>query len=158
MKYYIYLGGIKLPEPCVMPCVPTLWVKKLEPSAKWFKEVLGFSSVYERENTEGEPILIHLRKGMNQDLLLAPDPDGFAVNRKERGLGMTLTFIVEDDIDDLAGDVWSNGGEIVSGPAEEPWNVRDVVIKDPNGYRIRLSQMTAAGSSGEVLKMVSCCR
>lgn len=140
-----------------MLCVPMLWVKKLQTSASWFKEVLGFSSVYEQEDGDGQPVLIHLRKGLNQDLLLAPDPPEFTAKRKERGLGMTLAFIVDEDIDELASEVWSCGGEIVSPPTDQASNIRDVVIRDPNGYLIRLSRLAVARPNGELLKMVRCC-
>lgn len=145
-------GGVNL-----MLCIPMIWVKKLRTSASWFNEVLGFSSVYEQKDDEGQPVMIHMRKGLNQDLLLAPDPPGFTARRQERGLGMTLAFIVDEDIDELASEVWSCGGEIVSPPTDQASNIRDVVIRDPNGYLIRLSRLANARPVGELIRMAKCC-
>lgn len=129
-----------------MPSFPTLAVIDLAASTRWYQEVLGFKLVFEMPNTEGRLILTHLRWTKYADLLLVPGGDHLA--SESRGAGVTLTFnLFTGDVDKLAEEARARGAEIVSGPATQPWNTREVTILDPDGYRLKFSQVVDKDAS-----------
>ena len=56
-----------------------------------------------------------------------------------KGIGVSLNFNLLDrfdgDIDAFAGHARSQGAA-VTGPVTQPWNVREVTVLDPDGYRL----------------------
>ncbi len=42
----------------------------------------------------------------------------------------------EGKVDALVEQAKANGANIASGPLDQPWNVREVTILDPDGYRL----------------------
>lgn len=117
----------------VMPQFVTLDAANLLDSSQWYVHVLGFSVVFELPGQ-----LVHLRRDRYQDILLRPaagPPSGL------RGVGATVCLTVggPDDVDRLADRAQSCGATIVEGPINRPWNVRELVLSDPDGYRLSLS-------------------
>jgi PhnB protein len=45
---------------------------------------------------------------------------------------MTLVFV--DDVDGVVERAVARGGAVLDGPAEQPWVVRQAIIRDPEGY------------------------
>jgi hypothetical protein len=82
--------------------------------------------------------MVHLRRERYQDLLLFPSPSDSPV---EPGEGLTINFLPgEVSLDALAEQVRAAGSTQVEGPLERPWNVRELTVYDPDGYRIRFSE------------------
>ncbi|HEY9528550.1 MAG TPA: hypothetical protein VIR02_15785, partial [Anaerolineales bacterium] len=56
-----------------------------------------------------------------------------------KGLGVSLNFGMFDrfdgDIDAFAGHARQHGAH-VTGPISQPWNVREVTVLDPDGYKL----------------------
>jgi catechol 2,3-dioxygenase-like lactoylglutathione lyase family enzyme len=114
------------PEFYPMPSFPTLSVRDLEASARWYRDALGFSSVF------AMPMLVHLRWARYADLLLKP-----AANTTEKkGVGITLSYSVADGLDALAGRARAAGAVFLHEPADWPWNARDFTIADPDGFAL----------------------
>ena len=71
------------------------------------------------------------------DLLIALPRDGKQI-REPRGAGVSLSFQMlerfDGSVDALAEQAMANGANIVAGPLDQPWNVREVTILDPDGY------------------------
>lgn len=122
-----------------MPLFPTLIVADLEASSKFYQEVLGFKHIFTMPGLGGQPALIHLRWLKYADLLIALPRDGQEI-QKPRGTGISLSFQMlerfEGSVDALAEQAQARGANIVSGPLDQPWNVRELTILDPDGYRL----------------------
>jgi uncharacterized glyoxalase superfamily protein PhnB len=73
------------------------------------------------------------------DLLIASPRDDQAIP-EPRGAGVSLSFQMlerfEGSVDALAEQAKAKGTKIVSGPLGQPWNVREMTILDPDGYRL----------------------
>jgi catechol 2,3-dioxygenase-like lactoylglutathione lyase family enzyme len=122
-----------------MPSFPILAVRDLEASSKWYQEVLAFKHIFTMPEPGGEPSLVHLRWLKYADLLLARPLDGKDLPGP-KGVGVTLSFQMLDrfdgNIDAFAEQAGEMGARIISGPIEQPWNVRELTILDPDGYRL----------------------
>lgn len=120
----------------VMPAFATLRVRDLDASRRWYVEGLGFIVLAELPGPSGETALMHLRRWRYQDILLAPahDPDIPTAS------GIRLTFSAHGtDLDALAAQAHATGGGVVEGPFATPWNTRDLVARDPDGYEVALT-------------------
>lgn len=121
-----------------MPSFPTLLVSDLETSSRFYQEALGFKHVFTMPGPGGAPALAHLRWVKYADLLLARPRNGQALP-PPRGQGVFLTFNLFDrfngDIESFARQAREKGAQ-VDGPVTQPWNVREVTVIDPDGYRL----------------------
>ncbi len=120
----------------VMPAFATLRVSDLAASRRWYVEGLGFAVLAEVPGPSGSVALLHLRRWRYQDLLLAPgrSPD------VQPARGIRLTFSAHTtDLDALVAQARAMGsavGGALEGPSATPWNTRDVVARDPDGYEV----------------------
>ena len=56
---------------------------------------------------------------------------------RAKGAGISLSFLVQTEtIDDMAARLEASGVEIAEGPVSRPWNTRDIVVVDPDGFRL----------------------
>ncbi len=123
-----------------MPAFPMLAVSDLAASAGWYQEVLGFHSVFTMAGPGDQPILAHLRWARYADLLLTGGGRSIA---GAKGAGVTLNFAMfaaNRTVDELAEHARARGAQIASGPADQPWNTREVTILDPDGYRLTFTE------------------
>ncbi len=117
-----------------MPTFPTLAVKNLSASSNWYQEIIGFRLIY-----NAGPFMIHLRWAKYADLLLIMEQKQIV---DTKGLGVSLNFAVtQEPIDHLAEKIIKKGGTINNGPIDQPWNVREFSILDPDGYKIVFNQI-----------------
>ncbi len=132
-----------MPDPNVeiypMPSFPMLRVSDLVASGKWYQEALGFQHVATLPGRDGQPSLIHLRWAKYADVLLVPEGEPI---EGPCGLGVTLSYtLMEGSVDVLAERARQAGANILHGPVDQPWNVREVVIADPDGYRLSFTRV-----------------
>lgn len=119
-----------------MPMFPTLAVRDVGASVGWYSEVLGFGTVFVLPGADGVPVLGHLRWRKYADLLLVPD-EGGSESEREKGVGVSLSFLVGDvSVDAMAERLEGRGVELDEGPVMRPWNTREIVVVDPDGYRL----------------------
>lgn len=124
-----------------LPSFPTLVVSDLVHSARWYREALGFQLILSMPDEDERAIFAHLRWSPKAELLLVgEDPE--APIPGPRGLGVTLSFTLFDglSIDELAARAKSHGAEILVAPVDRPWHAREVLILDPDGYRLLFTQ------------------
>jgi catechol 2,3-dioxygenase-like lactoylglutathione lyase family enzyme len=115
-----------------MPMFATLAVRDIRASLSWYTAGLGFIDLFTVPGRRGEPVLVHLRRWQFQDLLLRPARE--PARQPAAPGGCTLSFAsVYDELDALAGRARAHGGGQVDGPADTPWNTRDVTTADPDG-------------------------
>jgi catechol 2,3-dioxygenase-like lactoylglutathione lyase family enzyme len=115
-----------------MPMLINLKVANLDSSVEWYEKALGFRVVYR------QPELIHLRRERYQDILLFPSSTDETVSPGE---GVVVQFQAGDiSVSEIAKIARQVGATAVDGPVEQPWNVREVTVHDPDGYRLRFSE------------------
>jgi catechol 2,3-dioxygenase-like lactoylglutathione lyase family enzyme len=121
-----------------MPSFPTLVVSDLEASSTFYQTALGFKHIFTMPGPGGQPALVHLRWIKYADLLLTKPRNGHEL-AEPKGVGIALNFGLFDcfdgDIDALAEHARKRGAK-VEGPINQPWNVREVSILDPDGYKL----------------------
>ena len=113
-----------------MPSFPTLAVRDLAASMRWYEDVLGFQTVFVMPGPGGGPALAHLRWARYADLMLRPDG---ALATGGKGVGVMLTFAVPEGLDALAERARTHGATILREPGDRPWNARDFALADPDG-------------------------
>lgn len=115
-----------------MPMFVNLEVLNLDISAGWYQQALGFREVYH------VPGLIHLRRDRYQDVLLIPSASG---GFDSPGKGVVIQLQAgEVSVDEIAENARQSTPTSVEGPLDRPWNVREVTVQDPDGYRLRFSE------------------
>ncbi len=124
-----------------MPLFVKLSVRDVAASAEWYKDALGFRSVYTLVGENGTQVLNHLRLGHYQDLMLIAQPQSLSESTKGQGVVINLT--IDKDMDSLAQRAKSAGAR-VEGPVETQWNTREVTVSDPDGYVLTFSQIVDA--------------
>lgn len=115
-----------------MPMFVNLEVSNIDISAEWYQQALGFREVYR------VPGLIHLRRDRYQDVLLFPSESG-GLDSPGKGIVIQLQA-GEVSVDEIAENVRQSTPTSVEGPLDRPWNVREVTVQDPDGYRLRFSE------------------
>jgi uncharacterized glyoxalase superfamily protein PhnB len=125
-----------------MPLFPILVVHDLDTSSMWYQDVLGFKLIFSMPGLGGVVSLVHLRWVKYADLMIARPRDGEEL-LKPRGAGVSLNFQLFDrfngDINAFAKKVSEKGANI-AGPIDQPWNVREVTVLDPDGYQLTFTQ------------------
>lgn len=111
-----------------MPMFVKLNVRDLEKSVKWYREAVGFEAVFVMQG------MAHLRGAKYQDVMLLA---GGAAD-EEKGIGVTINFSAVE-IDSLADQARNANADIVEGPVIRPWNAKELVVKDIDGYTITFS-------------------
>ena len=121
-----------------MPSFPTLIASDVDASSRFYQNVLGFKHIFTMPGPDGQPSLIHLRWTKYADLLITRSRNGKELP-EPRGVGISLNFNMFEhfngDMDAFAKHARENGAN-VTGPVDQPWNVREVTIVDPDGYKL----------------------
>jgi uncharacterized glyoxalase superfamily protein PhnB len=142
-----------------MPFFVRLIVSNLDVSSKFYQETLGFKHIFTMPGPGGKAMLVHLRWSKYADLLLSLSRDGKPVP-EPRGAGVTLSFQMlerfDGSVDALADQAKARGANIASGPLDQPWNVRELTIFDPDGYQLVFTTpLNTKLDFDEVLKRVA---
>jgi lactoylglutathione lyase len=93
-----------------------------------FYAALGF------EQVGADGTFVHMHYVDGGDVFLVPTPPGVQVDAR-RGYGVLLCFKTRRDVTELGGTAVKLGAK-VEGPDEKPWNTRELVVVDPDGYRL----------------------
>lgn len=100
-----------------------------------FYDALGFELVF------ADSLFTHLRWGPGADVFLVTAPAGREVPAP-RGAGVLICFTVgalvaRPSVDALAATARAQVPvPVVDGPRDQPWFTREVVVMDPDGYRV----------------------
>lgn len=97
-----------------------------------FYEALGFTRV------GADGAFIHLRWQDSGDVLLVATPTRVRLEGK-RGWGVLLCFTTETDVQVLADRARALNAP-TQGPEVQPWHTRDLIVTDPDGYRLNFVQ------------------
>jgi catechol 2,3-dioxygenase-like lactoylglutathione lyase family enzyme len=113
-----------------MPVFLTLTVADIDRTVDWYTNGLDFISLFAIPGPDSRPALVHLRRWRYQDILVR---EGEPSAGGEWTLGVMAAV---DQLDEIAQRARAHGGGVVEGPADTPWNTRDVRVTDPDGYTV----------------------
>lgn len=126
-----------------MSMFPTFEVTDVRASIDWYSEVLGFIVIYEMPDSDGQISMVHLRREKYQDVILVAEKDHEYDHIIKKGAGVAITFQYsglgddpEMSLDDFASMLREAGADVLEGPVNRPWNTREIVVSDPDGYRL----------------------
>lgn len=109
-----------------------LLVSDVDASARFY-EALGFV----KDGTDG--IFLHLRWQQDAHVYLVRTPAHAALEGR-RGVGVLLGFTSQQpDVAEVAGRAVRLQAT-VEGPRTTPWHTRELVVTDPDGYRLNFVQ------------------
>ena len=125
---------------------PTFEVDDVRTSIEWYTDVLDFIVMYEMPGPDGKTYMAHLRKEKHQDLIVVAADNHNYENLIKKGAGVSITFQYfgmtgdqKGSIDDFASKIREAGANVLEGPVDKPWNTRELVVSDPDGYRLIFS-------------------
>ncbi|MDU0477588.1 VOC family protein [Staphylococcus chromogenes] len=125
-----------------MPIFNKVLVKDIEKAEKWYEKTIGFKSVFKFRNDKNEVLMNHLRLEKYQDLML------ISQTNFEVGNSIYLNILVKD-IEEKSKNISQKF--IVSQLEEQPWNAKEMTIKDPDGHLITLTQSNISDTDFEKL-------
>ncbi|MEO7712795.1 MAG: VOC family protein [Gemmatimonadaceae bacterium] len=114
----------------------SLTVRDIHASLAWYRDVLGFNVDREMAR-DGILRAVALQAGPVR-LLLNQD-DGAKGLDRDKGAGLSLMLTTRQSVDVIAARIRSNGGSLVSEPADMPWGARVFRVRDPDGYAFAVS-------------------
>lgn len=120
---------------------PSFTVNDLEKSLAWYRDVLGFGVEELWKDDKGKVMGVSLKAG---DVSFMIGQDDWKKGRdRKKGEGFRIYCETKKSVDDLAKRIESKGGRLDSGPADQPWGVRDISLTDPDGFKITIARSLA---------------
>lgn len=116
-----------------MPLFVKLKVTNIEASKNWYKEVLNFNSIFDFNDINGNISMVHLRGQKYQDLMLLKaeqvnPSDSVSIN------------LFSKDINAIYQSAIDNNTRIIQEPIIQPWNAKELIIQDINGYLFTITE------------------
>jgi catechol 2,3-dioxygenase-like lactoylglutathione lyase family enzyme len=121
-------------------CVPFLQVSDARRSAEFYCDRLGFEREWEHQLEPGLPRVIALRLGAIR-LFLTEHPESAAG---------ALVYVYVADADERARAAVRAGAALEWGPVDQPWHMRELQVRDPDGNKLRFGQQLAEAAPGDV--------
>lgn len=112
---------------------PSMTVKDLAQSTVWYRDVLGFK-IEEQHERDGKLRAVSFSAGGIR-LLLNQDDGAKGVDRV-KGVGMSLYITTRQSVDEIAKRIQSKGFALDVEPADMPWGVRMISLRDPDGFKL----------------------
>ncbi len=114
----------------------SITVKDLQKSLAWYTDVVGFA-IDRRIERDGILRGVSLRAGevrisINQD-------DGAKGWERVKAEGFSLRITTNQNVDEIAKQIKAAGGILDSEPADMPWGVRMIRLRDLDGFKFSIS-------------------
>lgn len=121
-----------------MPMFALMETADVRGLTEWYRTALGFGVMFEMPpGPGGQPMLAHLRRRKYQDVLIRLG------ETRDAGAATALCFEAADEVDAIyaqAAAAAPVGRARVDAPVDQPWNVREVRIVDPEGRTLVFTQ------------------
>jgi lactoylglutathione lyase len=114
---------------------PTFTVNDIERSVQFYTGVLGFIVI--EEMTDGAALKGALLKAGVSTLGLSQD-DWAKGRDRQKGEGVRIWCRTAQDIDAMAKRITAAGGRLAEDPKNQPWGVRSLSVKDPDGFLLTI--------------------
>lgn len=116
----------------------SLTVQDLEKSLAWYRDVVGFWVANQHER-EGKVMAVSLKAG-HVRILISQDDGQRGPRVKGEGFSIYITTV--QDVDELARRIKARGATLDMEPTDTPWGARVFRLRDPDGFRIAISNET----------------
>lgn len=100
-------------------------------TARWWTEAMGFTLWMEPDGWK------FVRRG-GCSIMLGECPD--AIPPAELGDHSYFAYVVLDDLDAYHAEIAGNDVDILSGPVDKPWGMREMAVRTPDGHRVMFGQ------------------
>lgn len=108
-----------------------LAVPDVAATAAWWTGRMGFTLWMEPDGWK------FVRRG-GCSIMLGECPD--AIDPADLGEHQYFAYILVDDLDAYHAEIAPQGVEILSGPADKPWGMREMAVRTPDGHRVMFGQ------------------
>ena len=114
---------------------PVLLVPDVLASLEWYRDVLGCETVpWEEEPSDygyatRDGCTIHLGCGERAH-----------PNAELRPPDMCDVYLWVDDVETLHAELIERGADVVLPPTDQPWRLREIRVRDPNGYILGIGE------------------
>lgn len=132
-----------------MPIYTTVPATDVVVSARWYVAALGFGIMYVGPEVGGTPMLVHLRRGKYQDVLLTPAREEVVAS----GAGGAQVVFAAGDVDALAERAHAAAAvsrSRVEGPTPTPWGAPELRVTDPDGHVLVFYGAPAQPPAGDI--------
>jgi uncharacterized glyoxalase superfamily protein PhnB len=109
---------------------PVLAVHDLDRSGAWYRDVLGC------ELTDPDPGNWRFCRAGEVIFMLGRCPDVPAAS--ELGDHSYIAYLHIDDVDGFYAHAVAVGAEVLKAPRDEPWGMREIALRSPDGHRFML--------------------
>jgi catechol 2,3-dioxygenase-like lactoylglutathione lyase family enzyme len=124
------------------PVAPEFFVRNVDASIAFYIDVLGFTLVRSEPDGDGPRTFAVVARG-DAEFLLAHEAFLGSANRAAlpypRASGVDIRLMV-DDVDAVFARVAGAGARIVLPLKDQEYGLRDFIVADPDGFRIRFAQ------------------
>ena len=128
----------------LVPITVELFVPDVDASARFYTEKLGFELMrMERGSIDGSERATFAVVGLGRAAFLIAHRSLEGGLALPPGGGAIDIRIVVDDVDGLYGRARDSGVDIVQELADRDYGLRDFIIEDPDGFRLRFASPTA---------------
>jgi catechol 2,3-dioxygenase-like lactoylglutathione lyase family enzyme len=121
------MSAAKTTEFCAESLTPILYVKDFKAATKYYTDKLLFKLAWDW----GDPPTFGCVKLDKVEIF-------FCLGAQ--GCPGTWLCIFLDDVDGYCDRIKKLGAEVLYGPKDEPWGMREIHVRDPNGHVIRFGQ------------------
>ena len=122
--------------------VPVIGTADVTETIRYFEQTLGF----EKQFVWGEPPVYAGVKAGGALVYICHDPD-LAAAIRDRRLKPDI-FLWVNDVDGVYEQHRANGAEIKEELAARPWRTRQYVVREPNGYCLKIAEAPEAEEAG----------
>lgn len=114
---------------------PTFTVNDIERSVRFYSDILGFIVI--EQMTDGAVLQGAILKAGVCTLGLSQD-DWAKGRDRQKGEGVRIWCKTGQDIDAMAKRITAAGGQLGEDPKDQPWGVRSLSVKDPDGLLLTI--------------------
>jgi len=114
---------------------PSFTVNDIQRSVQFYTNVLGFIVI--EEMTDGALLQgVVVKAGV---CTIGLSQDDWAKGRdRKKGVGVRIWCKTAQDIDAMAKRITAAGGRLADKPENQPWGVRSLSVKDPDGFLLTI--------------------
>ena len=117
---------------------PQLAVPDVIEAAEYYRDVFGFTIA----GTFGDPPVHAIVNRDEAHIFFGRSGEGTGVsNRSLSPTGIDIYLWLEG-LDDFAGEIGTRGGDIIEGPVTRSYGVREIVVRDLNGFVLTFGEDT----------------
>ena len=107
---------------------PILPVKNIAASAEFYVDKLGFKMMWKY----GDPVSL---------LCVGRDNTSIYLSQGGDVIQPTSVYMHVSDVEALRRQIAANGITPVEGPTDQQWGMREIIVEDPDGHRLRIGSI-----------------